>query len=520
MTHRFRMRPRRWQLLTLFAATAAASALIAVPMASGAATPQATATNVVTTTHVAAPVLPVVSCASLTADDLSTLKDAPTSITSAREVAATSTTPAYCDILGYVAPQIQFEVRLPLATWNGDFFQTGCGGFCGSIPISSCSASLSSNFAVAAENSGHVGTDGLWAFNNRSAEIDFGYRSPHVVALASKALIKEFYGQGPHYSYYDGCSTGGRQALSEAQRYPHDFNGIVAGDPAMQQNYLAPISQGWVERVNRDKNGNLILTDSQLPLIHNAVLAACDGIDGHLDGVLDDASKCHWSPTTLTCKANEDPTLCLTPAQVKVAEDFYSGPKNSRGQVLMPGLPLGSELGWAGTDIGTNTTLSGAGGFATQVLRYLAFQKDAGPTYDIDDFNLNTDIPKLDYMAKIFNATNPDLTAFKAAGGKLILYHGGADPLISPQDSVNYFNDVQKVMGGTNKTGSFFRFFVLPGVFHCTGGAGADTVNWMSYIQAWVEGGTAPASITATKVANGTVTMTRVLRPYPQSPLQ
>lgn len=515
MTPRFKARPRRSQLLTLLAAVAAASALIAIPMTSAAAAPQPAAT----TTQASAVVLPVVSCASLTADDLSTLKDAPTSITSARQVAATSTTPAYCDILGYVAPQIQFEVRLPLSTWNGDFFQTGCGGFCGSIPISSCNASLSSNFAVAAENSGHVGSDGLWALNNRSAEIDFGYRSPHVVALAAKALIKEFYGQGPQFSYYDGCSTGGRQALSEAQRYPHDFNGIIAGDAALQQNYL-PVAQGWVERVNRDKSGNLILTDAQLPLIHNAVLAACDGIDGHLDGVLDDASKCHWSPTTLTCKAQEDPAQCLTPAQVKVAQDFYSGPKNSRGQVLMAGLPLGSELGWAGTDIGTNTSLSGAGNFATQVLRYLAFKKDPGPTYTINDLNLDKDLPKLDFMAKIYNASNPDLSAFKAAGGKLIMYHGGADPLISPQDSVDYFNDVQHVMGGTNKTGSFFRFFILPGVFHCTGGAGADTVDWMSSIQAWVEHGTAPASITATKVSNGTVTMTRILRPYPQSPLQ
>ena len=181
----------------------------------------------------------------------------------------------------------------------------------------------------------------------------------------------------------------------------------------MQQNYLAPISQGWVERVNRDKDGNLILTDSQLPLIHNAVLAACDGLDGRIDGVLDDASKCHWSPTTLTCTTHEDPAQCLTPAQVKVAQDFYSGPKNSRGQVLLPGLPLGSELGWAGIDIGTNTSLSAAGNFSTQVLRYLAFKNDPGPTYDIDDFNLNTDIPKLDYMAKIFNSTNPDLSAFK-----------------------------------------------------------------------------------------------------------
>jgi hypothetical protein len=478
-----------------------------------------------TAAKAAAPiVLPVSTCSSIAGHDFATLKGAPTSVTSATVVAATTASPAYCDVLGYVQPQIQFEVRLPTTTWNGDFFQTGCGGFCGAIPISSCGQALNTNFAVAAENSGHVGSselDGLWAYNDagHQLEIDFGYLSPHVVALASKALIDYFYGQPPAYSYFDGCSTGGRQALSEAERYPLDFNGIVAGDPALQQNYL-PIEQGWVERVNRDAHGNLILTDAQLPLLHNAVLAKCDLLDGHADGVLDNPSKCHFNPGTLTCRANQDPTMCLTPAQIKVVRDFYQGPTTSSGKVIMPGLAVGSELGWAGTDIGTNTTPSGAGAFATQVLDYLAFPKDPGPKYTIEDLNLNTAMKQLSTMAKIYDADNANLTAFHKDGGKLMLYHGGADPLISTQTSVNFYNAAVKINGSLRSTQKWFDFFELPGVFHCTGGAGASTVNWLGYIQNWVEHGISPSTITATTSTGGIVTLTRILRPYPAAPVQ
>lgn len=459
-------------------------------------------------------------CASLATHDFTTLRDAPTSITSAKTVAASAGTPAYCDVTGYIAPQIQFEVRLPTATWNGRYFQTGCGGFCGIVPISSCGQALNANFAVGAENTGHVGSDGLWAYNNRPAEIDFGYRSPHVLSIAAKALIDVYYGQQPAYSYFQGCSTGGRQALSEAERYPTDFNGIVAGDPAMRQNYLAPIAQGWVERVNRDRNGHLILTTDKLPLLHDAVLATCDALDGRTDGVLDDPTRCHFDPGTLTCTSGQDPTTCLTPAQVAVVRDFYGGPRTSGGKVLMAGLPFGSELGWAGIDIGTETSLSGAGNFATQVLRYLAFKKDPGPTYTIQDFNMNTGFAKLRYMARIYNADNPDLRAFRAAGGKLILYHGGADPLISPASSTQFYDDAVKIGGGLTATQRWFRMFLLPGVYHCAGGPGADQVDWLSDIQNWVENGQAPDTITATKVVNGTVTLTRVLRPYPAPPAQ
>ena len=445
------------------AALVVAAGIVALPSSgAGGAPPHAARTRNPAAASSGA-VLPTMSCADLASHDLTGLRDAPTSITATTPVAATGSTPAYCDVTGYVAPQIQFEVRLPLTTWNGRYYQTGCGGFCGVVPISSCGQALDRNFAVGAENTGHVGTDGLWAYHNRPAEIDWGYRSPHVVSIAAKALIKVFYGKSPAYSYFQGCSTGGRQALSEAQRFPHDFDGIIAGDPANRQNYLAPIAQGWVEPVNRDRRGNLILPKDKLPLLHDAVLSKCDALDGREDGVLDNPSRCTFDPGSLRCRRGEERSGCLTSAQVRVVRDFYSGPRNSHGRILMRGLPLGSELGWGIYDIGTDTSLSGAGNFATQVLRYLAFRRDPGPSYQISDFSLDHDIRKLHYMARIYNADNPDLRRFRAGGGRLILYHGFADPLISPYSTINYYRAAARLGRGLARTQRWVRLFMLPG---------------------------------------------------------
>jgi hypothetical protein len=465
-------------------------------------------------------VQPVMACTALAGQDFAAVPGAPTSITGAAVVPASGGTPEYCRVTGYVAPQIQFELRLPTTTWNGRYFQTGCGGFCGVIPIAGCAQALDADFAVAAENSGHVGGDALWAYDDRPLEIDWGYRSPHVVSIAAKAVIARFYGRGPAYSYFQGCSTGGRQALMEAQRFPHDFDGIIAGDPANRQNYLAPIAQGWVERANRDANGHLILTSDKLPLLNRAVLSDCDGLDGHADGVLDDPRACAFDPGSLECAPGQAPAECLTPAQVAVVRKIYAGPTDRHGRSLFPGLPRGSELGWAGIDIGSDTSLSGAGNFALQVLRYLAFKRDPGPSYQLTDFDFDRDPPKLRYMARIFNSDDPDMRAFRNAGGKLILYHGFADPLITPYSTIDYYRDAAAVSGGLAATQRWFRLFLLPGVYHCAGGPGADTVDWLTAIRQWVEDGRAPATTTARKLSGGQVTQTRVLQPFPAPPLQ
>ncbi|GIW08956.1 MAG: feruloyl esterase [Dehalococcoidia bacterium] len=379
----------------------------------------------------------VIECAALTSYDFSALPEAPTRILSATLQPASEGFSEYCSVKGYVAPQVQFEIRLPTRDWNGKYFQAGCGGFCGSIPIGACDEALRRGYAVAAENSGHVGgiTDALWALDSPALEIDWGFRSVHVVAVAAKAVIARFYGQPARFAYFQGCSTGGRQGLMEAQRFPDDFDGIIAGAPANRQNFLAPLAQAYLERVNRDATRRVILGTEKLPLISAAVYAACDGLDGLVDGQIDDPRQCPFNPEVLRCPDGLPGATCLSSAQVEVLHRFYDSPRDSRGNALYPGgLPRGSEVGWGlgNLVIGTDERLSGAGTFANQVLKYLAFRKDPPPDYDLYQFDFDTDPPRLREMAQVYNADDPNLAAFRGRGGRLILWHGWADPLITP----------------------------------------------------------------------------------------
>lgn len=437
-------------------------------------------------------------------------------VTTASAVAASGSVAGYCEVVGAVG-DVHFTMRFP-TDWNGRYFQTGCGGFCGAAPIASCGQALTRGFAVAAEDSGHTGTqgNGVWALDNLRAEIDFGYRSPHVTAQAGKALTERFYGQAPSYSYFQGCSTGGRQALSEVQRYPDDFDGVIAGSPALYQNYLAPLSQGYLETVNRRADGTVILTQAKARVLAAAVLARCDAPDGKVDGVVGNPDACTVDPAVIQCPGDTDAATCLTADQVRVARAFYAPPVDSKGKQVYPaGMARGSEAGWPGASIGTDAALSGGGNYAQEVLRYLAFPKDPGASYSLFDFDPSRDARKLVPMAQVYNADSPDLRRFDRAGGKLIIYHGWADPLITPGGTVDYVRDAMARSGGRAVTEDFMRLFLLPGVYHCTGGPGEDTVDWLSSIQAWVEKGQAPATVTATKVARGgSVTSTRVVPEY------
>ena len=464
----------------------------------------------------AKPPAPALGCDQMVGQKVSVTGDV-ARVATATAVAASGATSAYCEVQGTIGA-IRFTMRLPITDWNGRYFQTGCGGFCGAVPIASCGQALTRGFAVAAEDTGHVGTqgNGIWAYNNRRAEIDFGYRSPHLMAQAGKALTERFYGQAPSYSYFQGCSTGGRQALSEAQRYPDDFDGIIAGAPALYQNYLAPLSQGYLETVNRREDGTVILTQAKARVLAAAVVAACDGTgDGKIDGVVGNPDACSFDPGTIQCAGDTDAANCLTAEQVRVARAFYAPPVDDRGRQLYPaGMARGSEAGWPGSSIGTDTALSGGGNYAQEVLRYLAFPVDPGPDYSLFDFDPTRDAQKLTPMAQVYNADNPDLRRFDKSGGKLIIYHGWADPLITPGGTINYVRDAMAKSGGRAVTEDFMRLFLLPGVYHCNGGPGEDTVDWLTSIQQWVEQDQAPAQVTATKVRNGTVTSTRVVPEY------
>jgi hypothetical protein len=436
-------------------------------------------------------------------------------IESATVVPATATGPEYCDAMGSIG-NIKFRMQFPTDEWNHKYFQTGCGGFCGYIPIEQCGEALSRGYAVAAEDTGHQGgTDASWALNNRQAEVDWGYRSPHVVAVAAKQYIASFYGQEPEYSYFQGCSTGGRQALSEAQRYPGDFDGIVAGAPALYQNYLAPLSQGHLEMVNRDANGKVILPGSKAPVIAAAVLEECDAEDGRTDGVVGDPESCDFDPASLLCPDDVDAPDCLTSAQVEVVKAFYAPPVDDKGRQLYPGgLVVGSEGGWPGWSIGTDTQFSGGGNFAEQVLRYLAFPKDPGPSYSLYDFDPTRDAAKLRAMARIYNADNVHLRRFEREGGKLLVWHGWADPLITPEGTINYVREAMAANGGREATADWMRLFLLPGVYHCAGGPGEDSVDWLTTIENWVEKGQAPDQVSAVKLADDQVVSTRVVSEY------
>lgn len=294
---------------------------------------------------------PVRQCAELVKDF--DVPGAATHVTAASVVAASAGEPAQCDVRGYVDPAVQFELKLPTATFTGRYLQYGCGGFCGMIsptPFPDCGAPHGGDVAVAVTNDGHVGAppavDGAWA-NNQAARNDWFYRGPHVVSLAAKRIIATYYGSPPQHSYFSGCSNGGREALLLAQRYPTDFDGIVAGAPA---NYLTPllgVYETWLARTNTAATGGPIITSAKLPALHHAVMAACDGLDGLVDGQIDDPRRCRFDPVTLHCPPGLDWPSCLTPAQVDAARKLYAGPTDARGLRLYPGgQTQGSELAW------------------------------------------------------------------------------------------------------------------------------------------------------------------------------
>ncbi len=469
------------------------------------------------------------SCESLVSHGLRTVDGYPAHVVSAQSVAETTGVPAHCAVLGSIVVKakhststIQFLVQVPLEGWNGSYLQLGGGGFCGSIPTeggSAAAAPLASGYAVASDDGGHTGgvLDGSFGYDNYAPELTWGRLSEHLTSLAAKQVVAASQGRTPSFSYFVGCSTGGRQALVEAQQFPDDFDGIVAGAPANRQNELAPLSQGVRELQNRDAQHHAILDAAAAAAVHDAVLTQCDSLDGLADGIVGDPRLCPLNVETLRCQPGET-TGCLTAQQVDVVRKWYDSPRTSSGRELYPGgLPVGSESSWPGYDIGTDNSLSGSGLYAEQVLRYLAFPNDPGPSYSLYDFNPDRDAGKLHALDHLYNADSTNLQGFQRRGGKLLMWQGFADPLITPLGTIQYFEDVVKAQGGSlTATQSWFRTYFLPGVYHCAGGPGPDQVDWLTAISRWVEHGEAPQRLVAQKVdMQGIPTLRRPIYPYP-----
>ncbi|MGW0434201.1 tannase/feruloyl esterase family alpha/beta hydrolase [Micromonospora sp. NPDC003197] len=468
-------------------------------------------------------VLPVMNCADVTELNLDGVTDAPVTIHSATVVSTGAPAP-YCDVRGTIAPANTIVVRLPVNGWTQRYVQTGCGGLCGNANInytqaSTCPPIADGTVASATTDMGHQGQpDGSWAAGNPQAQIDFAYRGVHTTAQVAKAVIAAFYGRSPVYSYFNGCSDGGREALMEAQRYPDDFDGVAAGAPANNMAVQNTFHHAWNVLTNRDANGNYILLAGKLPLIHQAVLAACDGIDGLVDGLIDDPRRCDFNPAVLRCRTGQEPATCLSAAEVGVVRRLHDGAVDAHGRRLEPAISheWGSELEWTLFVPSAQGQPVPSENFALSYLRYLAAPNNPQPDYQLSDLEFTVEsfwrtvLPSSTYLA----ALDPDLRAFQASGGKLLLWHGWNDQHISPQSTLLYYDAMRRAMGrGT--VDRFAKLYLFPGMAHCGGGEGPNTLDILTPVMAWVESGRKPGRIIASHVANGTVTRTRPVYPYP-----
>jgi feruloyl esterase len=413
--------------------------------------------------------------------------------------------PAHCRVAATLAPSqdsdIKMELWLPLENWNGKFQMVGNGGWAGIISFPQMAAALREGYATASTDTGHEGGNGMFALGHPEKIVDFAWRAVHETAVKSKALIQAYYGQSSKYSYWNGCSTGGRQALVEVTKFPDDFDGVIAGAPANPHIHLH--AAGVERSIEMMKNPGGALSEANVETLHKAVLAKCDALDGVKDGLIGNPAKCHFDPASLLCKG-EDSEGCLTAAQLQTVKIMFADVKTKKGEIIWTGYAPGSEL-----QVGSLKTIPTQPGGGWDSIRILGHQ-DAN--YDFHKFDLDSDVELADKSG--IDAHTNDLSAFKKHGGKLLLYHGWADPGIAPGNTVNFYSAVLGKMGPDQS--DWMKLYMIPGMLHCGGGPGTDQFNKMAVIERWREEGKAPDQILATHVTNGQVDMTRPLCPYPQ----
>jgi feruloyl esterase len=451
-------------------------------------------------------------------------------------IGSTSVTVPFCRVVAASRPtadsSIGFEVWMPPAgNWNGKFQGVGSGSSAGSIGVAAMLVALRDGYAVMATDNGHVtdasrpngAAEQTWALGHPEKVVDFAYRAQHVSTVAAKELTKRYYDKAPSQSYFVGCSQGGHHALMEASRFPDDYDGIVAGAPGWQWANLM-VAELWNSAPYlQDQTA---LTAPKMTLLNNAVIQACDALDGVTDGVIDDPRKCTFNPAMLQC-TGADAANCLTPAQVAAANHIYGGTRKSDGQQIFPAYTRGSELGWTGLYTGATP-----GGSGWDFFRYSVFQN---PSFNNATFNFDTDADRAlgtqllgQTVASIYNAT-PNLGAFLARGGKLIMYHGWADQQITPLSSIDYYQQVQAALG-QGATDSFLKLYLLPGIGHCSGGPGVANIGGSTgsaaaadpehdvvrALDRWVSQNAAPTALVGTRIVSNVANRTRPLCPYPQ----
>lgn len=425
------------------------------------------------------------SCQAMLSTDFAGVQDAPMQVVDARVIPATGKSAAYCRVQGYVLPQVGIEMRLPIAHWNGKLLEVGDGGWGGAMYLFLCEGPVRRGYACIASNMGHKGAThlGLWAQDNLQAREDYGFRATHVTALAGRALVRAYYAKGPSKSYMLGCSTGGYQGLVESQRFPWDFDGIVAVAPDAVSEADVSMRQVWKFRNLLSPEGKPIFTPADLDLLHQAALAACDLTDGVKDGIIGDPIGCKFDPAVLACRAGRT-AGCLSAQQIQAARNVYAGPRTSAGvSIATRGVFAGSEMDWE-VDSGSSAEVE-------EFFKYMLYRPAPGNAWKITDFDFDRDYQRLG-LGAMYTDNNPDLRRFKAAGGKLIVAQGGIDGLEIPGAIFDYYETVERTMGGRESTMDFFRLFVVPGMRHCSAGDGAFAVDYLGYLDTWVEDGRPP----------------------------
>jgi len=484
--------------------------------------------------------------AAVTCESLASLTLPEATITAAQSIPAGTYTapngavftnmPAFCRVAATLTPtsdsDIGIEVWMPASSWNGKFEGVGNGGFAGAIEYSAMAPGVSLGYAIASTDTGHIGssTDGSFALGHPQKIIDFGYRSIHLMTVISKQITAAFYGKSPQRSYFTGCSTGGRQALMEAQRFSNDYDGIVAGDPVAYLTHHHVGGNLWVVWQMFNNPASTVFTTEDT-LLGNAVNAACDALDGVVDGVLNDPRRCHFDPERLLCKGSQTPPNCLTAEQVEAVRNLWTGPDQMVHQPdYYPPFERGGEAdGWPSNISPQPPPAAQTDAHEEIGLPFFEYFVFDNPSWDFRTFNWNSDPAYVDNkvvvpgqtLASVLNSINPDLWPFWAQGGKLIQYHGFSDPNVPPETSVNYFESVVNFPDGSlERTQEFYRLFMVPGMNHCKDGPGANVFDMLTPLVQWVEEGIAPESVIATHYVNNTpaqgVAFTRPLCSYPQ----
>jgi len=425
-----------------------------------------------------------------------------------------------------VAPQVFFELLLPISSWNGKFLELGCGGACGRLPDPAYGGwcPLHRGYACISSDTGHEGGDSLWAYNNPQAQMDFGSRATHVASVVGKAITAHYYGRAPQYSYFQGCSLGMQQGLVEAQRFPGDFDGIVGGGV-----WIGDIDSSmdfiWGARALRGADGKPIVTPADMQRVHQAVLAACDMDDGVKDGLVGNPRSCKFDPAQLLCTSSRN-GRCLTAMQVEAVKKVYSGPMTSSGVKLSLGGPFpGGEQDWIvepGGALGAGDWIMSDGGSSVPELwantQFHGLVLPPGrPGWKISDLDFDRDYRRFSNGAKesFIHESNPDLRKFKAVGGKLMLYVGWKE-WADPRKAIDYYETVERTMGGPGVTRDFFKLYMIPGANHCIGGEGAWAIDYLTYMEGWVERGQAPDKLIGAHIVSGTADIAKLH--YPLDP--